>query len=91
MTADLRPLALPRALVIESANRVAYAISLVDGERAAGGQVTSGVIHAIFDRIATESAFRWQGFAGRIMTGLEGWAVSQGATTGLLMASVGGR
>jgi GNAT superfamily N-acetyltransferase len=91
MTAALRSLALPLDVDIESVDGVAHSIALVNGESAAGGQVAVSGDSAAFDRIATEPAFRRQGFAGRIMNGLEGWAVSQAATTGLLMASVDGR
>jgi GNAT superfamily N-acetyltransferase len=91
MTADLRSRALPLDVEIESVDGVAHAIAVVNGESAAAGQVAVSGSDAVFDRIATEPAFRRHGFAGRIMNGLEQWAVSQAATIGLLMASVDGR
>lgn len=81
----------PDGIEVKSSHLVASAAAKVNGDTAARGQVAVTGSDAVFDRIGTEYAFRRQGFAGRIMIGLEHWAVSQGAETGLLMASAEGR
>jgi GNAT superfamily N-acetyltransferase len=91
MMTELMPRTLPAGIEVESSDRVATAIAEVNGDTAARGQAAVTGSDAVFDRIGTELAFRRQGLAGKIMTGLQHWAVSQGADTGLLMASAEGR
>ncbi|NQX03498.1 GNAT family N-acetyltransferase [Rathayibacter sp. VKM Ac-2856] len=95
MTIRLRdavaPAALPAGVRIEAEGRVAHARIEADGEVAARGQVAVSGGDAVFDRIETTPRFRRRGLGGLVMTGLSAWAVENGASTGLLMASVSGR
>ena len=66
-------------------------VRLVRDERvAAEGYVAVRGHDAVFDRIETTPEFRRQGLAGWVMRDLAGYAVGQGATTGLLTASASG-
>lgn len=91
MTAPVAPGPVPAQVRIEERGRVAFARIEVEGELAAQGQAAVRAGDVVFDRIETIPAFRRRGFGGLVMTGLSVWAADQGATTGLLMASVGGR
>jgi len=71
--------------------RVVHVRVEVDGVVAARGQAAVVGDHVVFDRIATEPAFRRRGLGSRVMAGLEHGAAARGATTGLLFASVDGR
>jgi GNAT superfamily N-acetyltransferase len=76
---------------IETSGRVAHARIEAEGEVAARGQAALSGGDAVFDRIETTPRFRRRGLGGLVMTGLGAWAAENGATVGLLMASVGGR
>lgn len=91
MIADLEARMLPAGIDIEAAQGVATAVAMMDDVATASGQVAVTGSDAVFDRVGTEPPFRRRGLAGRIMSGLEHWAVTQGAETGLLMASNEGR
>jgi len=66
-------------------------VRLVRDERvAAEGYVAVRGEDAVFDRIETTPGFRRQGLATWVMGELTGYAVGQGATTGLLTASAEG-
>jgi len=66
-------------------------VRLVRDERvAAEGYVAVRGQDAVFDRIETTPGFRRQGLATWVMGELTGYAVGQGATTGLLTASAEG-
>ena len=66
-------------------------VRLVRDERvAAEGYVAVRGHDAVFDRIETTPGFRRQGLATWVMGELTGYAVGQGATTGLLTASAEG-
>lgn len=66
-------------------------LRLVRDERvAAEGHVAVRGEDAVFDRIETTPGFRRQGLAAWVMGELTGYAVGQGATTGLLAASAAG-
>ena len=66
-------------------------VRLVRDERvAAEGYVAVRGHDAVFDRIETTPEFRRHGLATWVMSELTGYAVGQGATTGLLTASVEG-
>ena len=66
-------------------------VRLVRDERvAAEGYVAVRGVDAVFDRIETTPQFRREGLATWVMGALTGYAVGQGATTGLLTASVDG-
>ncbi|MCJ1682874.1 GNAT family N-acetyltransferase [Rathayibacter sp. VKM Ac-2928] len=92
MTTRLRRAARPPQVRIETSGRVAHARIEAEGEVAARGQAAlSGGGDVVFDRIETTPRFRRRGLGGLVMTGLSAWAAENGATTGLLMASVGGR
>ncbi len=67
------------------------AVRLVLDERvAAEGYVAVRGGDAVFDRIETTPGFRRRGLASWVMAELTGYAVAQGATTGLLTASAEG-
>ena len=67
------------------------AIRLVRDEGvAAEGHVAVRGDDAVFDRIETMPGFRRQGLATWVMGELTGYAMGQGATTGLLTASAEG-
>lgn len=91
MTTWLRTAARPPQVRIEENGRVAHARIEVEGEIAARGQAALSGGDAVFDRIETTPRFRRRGLGGLVMTGLSAWSAENGATTGLLMASVGGR
>ncbi|NRG39333.1 GNAT family N-acetyltransferase [Rathayibacter sp. VKM Ac-2835] len=91
MTTRLRTSARPPQVRIEENGRVAHARIEVEGEIAARGQAALSGGDVVFDRIETTPRFRRRGLGGLVMTGLSAWAAENGATTGLLMASVGGR
>jgi len=61
-----------------------------DGRVAAEGHVAVRGVDAVFDRIETSPQFRREGLATWVMGALTGYAVGQGATTGLLTASAEG-
>lgn len=61
-----------------------------DGRVAAEGYVAVRGVDAVFDRIETSPQFRREGLATWVMGALTGYAVGQGATTGLLTASAEG-
>lgn len=63
----------------------------VDGVAASRGWVGISGTDAVFDRIETDEAFRRRGLGSVVMTALESWAVEQGATDGLLAATVAGQ
>ncbi len=66
-------------------------VRLVRDERvAAEGYVAVRGEDAVFDRIETTPGFRRQGLAAWVMGELTGYAVGQGAATGLLTASAEG-
>lgn len=85
------PDTLPEGVHLEILDGVAHATVTIDGELAARGQVVVSGSDAVFDRISTEEGFRRRGLASRVMSALAGRAYADGATTGLLMASVEGR
>lgn len=91
MEARLTPAPMPPDVVVDVVDGVAFLRVEVDGVTAARGQVALVGRDAVFDRIETEEPFRRRGFGARIVTGLTSWAVSQGADTGLLVASDEGR
>jgi GNAT superfamily N-acetyltransferase len=91
MTTRLRRSARPAQVRIAVSGRVAHASIEAEGEVAARGQAALSGGDAVFDRIETTPRFRRRGLGGLVMTGLSAWAAENGATTGLLMASVGGR
>lgn len=70
---------------------VAVATVVIDGVPAARGQVAVVGSDAVFDRISTEPAFQRRGLGRLVMAGLTEWALSRGATTGLLVASPDGQ
>lgn len=91
MTVRLQGAVVPAGVRIEAEGRVAHASIEADGEVAARGQVAVSGGDAVFDRIETTPRFRRRGLGALVMTGLSAWAVENGASTGLLMASVSGR
>lgn len=70
---------------------VAVATVVVDGVPAARGQAAVVGSDAVFDRISTEPAFQRRGLGRLVMAALTDWALSRGATTGLLVASPDGQ
>jgi len=91
MEARLAPVPMPADVVVDAVDGVAFLRIEVDGVRAARGQVALVGRDAVFDCIETEEPYRGRGLGGQIVAGLTAWAVSQGADTGLLVASDEGR
>ncbi|MFZ6991467.1 GNAT family N-acetyltransferase [Curtobacterium sp. RRHDQ66] len=91
MEARLAPVPMPADVVVDTVGGVAFLRIEVDGVPAARGQVALVGRDAVFDCIETEEQYRRRGLGGRIVAGLTSWAVSQGADTGLLVASDEGR
>ena len=91
MTTRLRQAERPAQVRIEEVGRVAHARIEAEGEVAARGQAALSGGDVVFDRIETTPRFRRRGLGGLVMTGLSAWAAENGASTGLLMASVDGR
>ena len=91
MTTRLRQAERPAQVRIEEVGRVAHARIEAEGEVAARGQAALSGGDVVFDRIETTPRFRRRGPGGLVMTGLSAWAAENGASTGLLMASVDGR
>lgn len=98
MTATLADLATEVArtssgdVEIDVRGAVAFARIEVGGDVvAAEGQVALSGSDAILDRIRTHPEFRRRGLGSVLMAALTAWAVEQGATTGLLVASEQGR
>ena len=91
MEARLAPVPMPADVVVDAVDGVAFLRIEVDGVRAARGQVALVGRDAVFDCIETEEPYRRRGLGGQIVAGLTAWAVSQGADTGLLVASDEGR
>jgi GNAT superfamily N-acetyltransferase len=75
--------------IVERAG-VAFATVMIDGVQAAHGQVAVVGRHAVIDRIKTEPEFQRRGLGRAMMAALTGWALDQGATDGLLVASQDG-
>ena len=91
MEARLASAGMPADVVVDAVDGVAFLRIEVDGVRAARGQVALVGRDAVFDCIETEEPYRRRGLGGQIVAGLTAWAVSQGADTGLLVASDEGR
>ncbi|TXL62757.1 GNAT family N-acetyltransferase [Aeromicrobium terrae] len=77
----------PRWLV--DGSRATYCVD-VDGRLAAEGSVGVLGTDAVFDRIETSPDHRRRGLGRHVMATLTSWAMSEGATAGLLVASVEG-
>lgn len=91
MTTRILPAEVPTSVRIDTDGRVAHARIEVAGELAARGQAAVRAGDVVFDRIETMPEFRRRGLGGLVVTGLTAWAAENGATTGLLMASISGR
>lgn len=91
MTSALGPTAIPTQVRIDEEGRVGHARIEIEGEIAARGQAAVRGTDVIFDRIETSPPFRRRGLGRLVMGGLSGWAAANGATTGLLLASVEGQ
>ena len=66
-------------------------VTAADGSLAARGQVATVGTTAVVDQIVTEPAHQRRGLGTLVMDGLANTALSQGATVGVLGASVQGR
>ncbi|WP_134742106.1 GNAT family N-acetyltransferase [Nocardioides sp. 503] len=81
----------PSGVDLEPHGHRLQAVVRADGDVAASGWVAVLGEHAIFDRIGTTPGHRRRGHASRVMQALEGWALANGARTGLLAASPEGQ
>jgi GNAT superfamily N-acetyltransferase len=94
MTAPLAPMASrlpeggsPRWLV--DGSRATYCVD-IGGHLAAEGTVGVLGTDAVFDRVETSSIHRRRGLGRHVMATLTSWALSEGASIGLLVASADG-
>ncbi|PPH92935.1 hypothetical protein C5C82_03285 [Rathayibacter sp. AY1D5] len=83
--------ALLAGAVLEAADGVASVRLLVDGVVAAQGTAAVHGTVAVLDRIETDARFRRRGLGRRVVDALTAWARSEGARSGLLVASTDGR
>lgn len=83
--------ALLAGAVLEAADGVASVRLLVDGVVAAQGTAAVHGTVAVLDRIETDARFRRRGLGRRVVDALIAWARSEGARSGLLVASTDGR
>ncbi|PPG39880.1 hypothetical protein C5C30_10610 [Rathayibacter sp. AY2B5] len=83
--------ALLEGALLEAADGVASVRLLVDGVVAAQGTAAVHGTVAVLDRIETDARFRRRGLGRRVVDALTAWARSEGARSGLLVASTDGR
>jgi GNAT superfamily N-acetyltransferase len=77
-------------VAIEERAGVAFATVTLDGVVAARGQAAVAGAAVVVDKIVTETPFRRRGLGRAVMVALTGWALTRGATDGLLIASEDG-